>query len=74
MGEITGWSYDDSGTYLQTGANARIAGVRLERVAEKLIVAIAAGAKKRPAIKAALKGGLVNGLITDEITAEALLS
>ncbi|WP_339950591.1 sugar-binding transcriptional regulator [uncultured Albimonas sp.] len=74
VGEITGWSYDDSGTYLQTGANARIAGVRLERVAEKLIVAIAAGAKKRPAIKAALKGGLVNGLITDEITAEALLA
>lgn len=74
VGEIAGWAYDDSGVYLEAGTNARVAGVRLERTEEKLILAIAAGAKKRPALRAALKGRLVNGLITDEMTAEALLS
>ena len=74
VGEIAGWAYDDSGAYLDHGTNARVAGVRIERTEDKLIVGIAAGAKKRPAIKAALKGRLVNGLITDELTAEFLLA
>jgi DNA-binding transcriptional regulator LsrR (DeoR family) len=38
------------------------------------VIALAKGARKRPAVAAALRGGLVNGLITDETTAEALLA
>ena len=37
-------------------------------------MALAKGRRKLPALRAALRGGLVNGLVTDEATAEALLA
>jgi DNA-binding transcriptional regulator LsrR (DeoR family) len=38
------------------------------------VIATAKGRTKLPGIRAAIKGRLVNGLITDEWTAETLLS
>jgi DNA-binding transcriptional regulator LsrR (DeoR family) len=38
------------------------------------VIGVAAGAAKVSAILAALKGRLINGLVTDEATAQALLS
>jgi DNA-binding transcriptional regulator LsrR (DeoR family) len=38
-----------------------------------VVVALAKGRKKLPALRAAVRGGLVNALITDEATAAALL-
>jgi DNA-binding transcriptional regulator LsrR (DeoR family) len=38
------------------------------------VIGIAQGKRKIPAMRAALKGGLINGVITDEASAEQLLS
>ncbi len=38
------------------------------------MIGIAQGRKKLQAISAALKGNIINGVITDEMTAEQLLS
>lgn len=74
MGEIAGWAYDESGTYLTVGANTRVAGVRLDPAPDRLSVGIAAGNHKVVAMRAAINGNLINGLITDEPSAEALLN
>jgi len=42
--------------------------------AEKLVIAVAMGMGKALSLHAAMRGRLINGLITDEATAEALLS
>lgn len=73
-GEIVGWIFDDSGRYLNFGPNLRVAGVRVDPGEKKLVVASAAGRIKVPALRAAISGGLLNGLITDEATANLLLS
>lgn len=73
-GEIAGWAYDEQGTLLKRGTNARVAGVPLEQPVNRLTVAIAGGKNKANALRAALKGKLINGLITDEAAAEILLS
>lgn len=73
VGEITSWVYDRSGRVIDCAFNARVASAPLPRAAEKPVIAIASGAAKLPAIRAALAGKLVNGLITSEATAERLL-
>jgi DNA-binding transcriptional regulator LsrR (DeoR family) len=75
VGEITGWSYNARGELLQNGINDRVAGLwPLALKSGALRVGAAFGAQKVPAIQGALAGGMVSGLITDEATAEALLS
>ena len=73
-GEICGWIFDQSGRLLRSGANERTASAPLPDRDRATVIALAKGRRKLPAIAAALQGGLVNGLITDEATAEALLS
>jgi len=72
-GEICGWIFDREGRLRTEGANARTASAPLPDRARSVVIALAKGPRKLPAIRAALAGGLVNGLITDETTAEALL-
>lgn len=72
-GEICGWIFDRDGALLEGGANTRTASAPIPDRARTTVIALAKGSRKRPAIAAALRGGLVNGLITDEATAEALL-
>lgn len=72
-GEILGWAYDSEGRRLEGLTNARVASSPIPSGDNALVIALAKGAKKQPAIAAAIKGRLVNGLITDEATAEALL-
>lgn len=74
VGEIVGWAYDKSGQYLATELSDRVGGVRVYSNDDRLAVGVAAGVPKRVAIQAALTGRIVNGLITDEDTAEFLLS
>lgn len=74
VGEICGWIFDATGALLGAGANARTASARLPDRQRCTVIALAKGHRKRPAIAAALRGGLINGLITDEATAEALLA
>jgi DNA-binding transcriptional regulator LsrR (DeoR family) len=74
IGEICGWIFDRDGQLLAAGANTRTASAPIPDRARTTVIALAKGRSKRPAIAAALRGGLVNGLITDEATAEALLA
>jgi DNA-binding transcriptional regulator LsrR (DeoR family) len=73
-GEITSWVYDRAGHLIDCAFNARVASAPLPRAADRPVVAVALGAAKVPAIRAAMAGHLVNGLITNEATAEALLA
>ncbi|GGB03284.1 DNA-binding transcriptional regulator [Brucella endophytica] len=73
VGEILGWTFDGEGRLIEGLTNERVASAPIPGGSEALVIAIAKGRKKQPAIAAAVKGRLVNGLITDEATAEALL-
>ncbi len=72
-GELVGCVFDEGGAYIETPLTARLGGVRIEPGRATPVIAVAAGASKVAAIRAALKGRLVNGLVTDEATAAALL-
>lgn len=73
VGEICGWAFDAEGRLIEGLTNDRVASAPLPSRERSLVVAIAAGEKKVPGIRAALNRRLVNGLITNEATAEALL-
>jgi DNA-binding transcriptional regulator LsrR (DeoR family) len=73
VGEIVSGIYDAQGQYLQGGHNDCTCGVRVSAADSRLVVGLAAGAEKVPAILGALRGRLINALITDERTARALL-
>lgn len=72
VGEIAGWAFDSSGTYLKTSINERINGVRVEP-SDKPIIGIVVGEAKYPGLLGALKGKLINCLVTDEACATFLL-
>ena len=74
VGEITSWIYDGAGRVMDCAFTARVASAPLGRSGERPVIAVALGLAKVAAIRAALAGGLVNGLITNETTAQALLS
>lgn len=74
VGEITGWSFDAAGQPLDCQVNRRVASLPLEIPPGRLTVVAGGGPQKVAPLKAALKGRLLSALITDEATAEALLS
>lgn len=74
VGEITGWVFDAAGQLISGNTNARVASAPIPSREKSLVTGMAMGEKKLPAIAAAVRGGLINGLITDELTAEKLLS
>jgi DNA-binding transcriptional regulator LsrR (DeoR family) len=71
VGEICGWLYDAEGRVRDIG---RTASAPLPPRDHAVVIALAKGRKKLPALRAAVRGGFVNALITDEATAEALLA
>ncbi len=74
VGEIVGWAFDAQGKFIDGLTNDRVASAPLPSRESSTVVAIAVGEKKMPGIRAALTRRLVNGLITDELTAETILS
>ncbi len=74
VGEIVGWTFDAEGKFIDGLTNDRVASAPLPSREHSTVVAIAVGERKLPGIRAALTRRLVNGLITDERTAEAILS
>lgn len=74
VGEICGWSFDSEGRIIEGATNDRVASAPIPSRESSLVVAIAMGRRKLPAIKATLSRRLVNGIITDERTAEGLLN
>jgi DNA-binding transcriptional regulator LsrR (DeoR family) len=73
VGEIVGWAFDAKGRLIEGLTNDRVASVPLDQPATRLVVAVAMGAFKAKALKAALTGRFITGLITNETTAELLL-
>jgi DNA-binding transcriptional regulator LsrR (DeoR family) len=53
--------------------NERVTSAPIPAIDGRLVIAVAHGDRKAPAIRAALCRPLVNGLITDEATARKLL-
>ncbi|MFT7006842.1 MAG: DNA-binding transcriptional regulator LsrR (DeoR family) [Colwellia sp.] len=74
VGELIGWVFDKSGKLLDCAVNQRVASAPLKVNSENSVYAIAAGEDKAYAILGALRSKLINGLITNEYTAERLLS
>jgi DNA-binding transcriptional regulator LsrR (DeoR family) len=74
VGEIAGWADDRQGILIQCVTNSRVAGVALEKPAQRLIIGIAGGVKKVEAILAALHRKSIAGSIADEVVAQAILS
>ncbi|WP_375452511.1 sugar-binding transcriptional regulator [uncultured Devosia sp.] len=74
VGEICGWCFDADGKLVEGLTNNRVASAPMPSRERSLVVAIAMGRKKLPGIRATLNRRLVNGLITDERTAESLLT
>ena len=73
-GEIGSWVYDGHGRYLDSPRNALVGGVRVEPGQTKPVIGVAAGKNKIKALRGALAGRIINGLVTDEATAQILLS
>lgn len=70
--EILGQFLDADGALLATPYDDRVMAPGLESLRGRDVVAIAGGASKTEAIRAALKSGLLTGLIIDEATARRL--
>jgi DNA-binding transcriptional regulator LsrR (DeoR family) len=73
-GEICGWIFDGEGKLLDDAINERVASAPIPSRQTSSVIGIAKGRRKYEAIRAALVGRQVNGLITDEQTAEFLLT
>jgi DNA-binding transcriptional regulator LsrR (DeoR family) len=74
VGEILGWTFDAEGRLIDGITNERVASAPIPSRETCRVIATAKGRTKLPGIRAAIKGRLINGLITDEWTAETLLS
>jgi DNA-binding transcriptional regulator LsrR (DeoR family) len=74
IGEISGALIDADGAPVSTPISKRIIGVTGEQLAAvNVVVSVAYGSDKAPAVCAALRGGLVTGLITHSAMARAML-
>lgn len=74
VGEAAGHFFDAHGKMLHTSLTARTLSVPFGNKPRGKVVAIAGGASKIPAIRSVLKSGVLTGLITDERTAQAILT
>ncbi|MBO0661097.1 sugar-binding transcriptional regulator [Jiella sp. MQZ9-1] len=74
VGEIVGWVFDTSGTLIDCAFNERVASASIPATSRSDVIAVAMGPAKTPAIRAVATGGLISGLITDEATADRLLT
>lgn len=74
VGEVIGWVYNQKGQLLDCQLNKRIASAKLNATEERLIYGIAAGEDKIKAIFGALRSHMINCLITNEYSAQELIS
>lgn len=73
-GEITSWVFDHDGRVMNCAHNRRVTSAPLPSAVERDVVGVAVGEAKVEAFRAALRGRLVNGVVTNETTAESLLT
>lgn len=72
VAEMLGHFLDEAGRPVETDLTRRLLTLPLDALRGRRIVALAGGAGKARAIKAALESGLLAGLVTDEHTARAI--
>ncbi|MCZ8335635.1 MAG: sugar-binding transcriptional regulator [Rhodobacteraceae bacterium] len=73
VGEVAGWVFDAEGRYLEEPETTRNGGVQIVPRLTRPAIGVAAGLSKVPAMRAALKSGILNGIVTDESSARAIL-
>ena len=74
VGDISLRYFDAEGYPIESSLNDRLVSVELEQLKRvERVIGMAGGTRKFPAIRGALRGGLINILITDTCTAERLL-
>lgn len=74
VGEICGRFYDAKGQECDSPWRDRVLSAGLEQLRHiPLVIAVVAGADRREAILAAIRGGIIKAIVTDDICAEALL-
>lgn len=73
VGELLGWPLNSDGDVIDCSITRRVTSLPLERFGKHLMVAIAGGREKAPAIHAALRGGWLKGLVTDEVAARQIV-
>lgn len=75
VGYTCGWFFNEKGKIIEGQINDRVVAADFRRIREgkAIVLAIAAGEKKSPAIKAALDGNLLDILITDSSAVESFL-
>jgi DNA-binding transcriptional regulator LsrR (DeoR family) len=69
VGELLGWPLECDGRVIDCSITRRVTSLPLEMLSGQLLVALAGGRDKAPAILAALRGGWLKGLVTDEVAA-----
>ncbi len=75
IGEIAGVFFDAGGHVISSAVSERLITLSgADLLAIPSVTAIVAGAKKAPAVTAAIAGGLIDGLITNAPLAEAMLA
>ncbi len=74
VGDSSAWIFDQDGQILSGSVADRAIGIPLDSPPQRLTIAVAGGAGKAVAIRAALLGKLISGLITDESAARAILA
>lgn len=72
VGDLIGKFFDHRGRLVDSEINQRSIGIGLDQLGACRAVAVAGGADKTAAIRAALASGVLAGLITDETVARAL--
>ena len=74
VGDIALRYFDAQGRSVESEMNDRIIGITLEQLTRvPKVVGVSGGPDKVPAIRAALRGGLIKVLVTDSVTAGKLL-
>lgn len=74
VGEVAGVFFDVNGKPLRPKVAARLITLSADDLAAiPEVIAVVSGTSKAPAVRAALKGGLVQGLVVDTTLAQALL-
>ena len=74
-GEILGRFYDSEGRECDTRFRNRVVSLPLDKLRRvPQVVAVVAGADRSAAVAAAIRGGLIKTLVTDQGSAQALLS
>jgi DNA-binding transcriptional regulator LsrR (DeoR family) len=75
IGEVSGALIDAEGRPVNGALSKRIIGVTAASLeAIRMVISVAYGEEKAPAVAAAIRGGLVSGLITHRALAQALLA